>query len=335
MASRLQAVAIAAAVVLLLPAVSGGCGDNADVSATSSEPKASAPPLAQNGKIAFSRDPNIYVANADGGSLERLTSGRGGYPGPVYAQPAWASDGARLAFVRVTSPTHDYVDVLVAHYNGRKLARPKVVFKGGMVIGGHPAWSPDDTQLLFSAPDEQAITELLFLANLDGGSAAPLPIPAYDWLELASEMEDFQFPQDEEPTWSPDGRWICFSSYPDISASVGWKLYLVHPDGSGLKAVPETPGHNPDWSPDGEMLAFDHQGDIWVVEPDGSHRERLTETPTKESDPAWSPDGKQILFVRATGSDSADIWVMNAYGSGTARLIRNGFGPDWQPIPTR
>jgi Tol biopolymer transport system component len=62
--------------------------------------------------------------------------------------------------------------------------------------------------------------------------------------------------------WSPDGRWIAFSGRPPTGFAY-WEVYLIHPDGSGLKEItPHTGGclgFAPIWSPDGKELLFARQ----------------------------------------------------------------------------
>jgi hypothetical protein len=62
---------------------------------------------------------------------------------------------------------------------------------------------------------------------------------------------------------------------------------------------------NPAWSPDGTKIAFMRDGDIWVMNADGSGLVQLTTDPVYEDDPAWSPDGTKIAFMR-----SGDIWFI-------------------------
>jgi Tol biopolymer transport system component len=46
-------------------------------------------------------------------------------------------------------------------------------------------------------------------------------------------------------------------------------------------------------------------------------------------DPSFSPDGKQIAFKRGPNED-ADVWVMNADGSG-AKVLEGGKSQDQAP----
>jgi Tol biopolymer transport system component len=43
-------------------------------------------------------------------------------------------------------------------------------------------------------------------------------------------------------------------------------------------------------------IVYSSEGDIYVMDADGSERTRLTDNPAEDFDPVWSPDGKTILF---------------------------------------
>lgn len=73
------------------------------------------------------------------------------------------------------------------------------------------------------------------------------------------------------PSWSPDGKWLAFSSdrntdWKGHGNGSGWEhvqelsIYIVHPDGSGLRQLSHSqPGMcagAPKWSPDGKRIAF-------------------------------------------------------------------------------
>ena len=74
-------------------------------------------------------------------------------------------------------------------------------------------------------------------------------------------------------------------------------------------------------------------GDIYVVNADGTGRTRLTRDPAEEFSPAWSPDGAKIAFSRFTGT-RFQIYVMNADGTGATQLTFGdsaATGAAWSP----
>ena len=133
----------------------------------------------------------------------------------------------------------------------------------------------------------------------------------------------------EYPSWSPDGERIAFNS----NLSGDHVMYIVDADGSGLVDLSSVgEGWQVDWSPDGRSILFtshrdhpDNYTDIYVMRPDGSGVERLTNNSAYT--PAWSPDGRDIVF------SAPGLFVMRADGSRITALPAEGIGetslPDW------
>jgi TolB protein len=129
-----------------------------------------------------------------------------------------------------------------------------------------------------------------------------------------------------DPQWSPDGKTIAFVAVRD-----GFDIYAMNADGSHQTPLTDSPCvHERDfaWSPDGTKLAFvrDHDtgdGEIYVMNRDGSGQERITSPGYGESDssPRWSPEGQKIVFSRSYhGGSFKEIFVTNVDGSGTTNL---------------
>jgi Tol biopolymer transport system component len=60
-------------------------------------------------------------------------------------------------------------------------------------------------------------------------------------------------------------------------------------------------------------------GDIYVVNADGTGKTRLTRHPAEEFDPAWSPDGTTVAFSRFTGT-RYEVFAMKADGTEPVQL---------------
>ncbi len=80
-------------------------------------------------------------------------------------------------------------------------------------------------------------------------------------------------------------------------------------------------------------------GDIYVMEDDGTNRRRLTKNtaPTRDTYPRWSPDGERIAFIRDMDQNnqrSSELFLMNADGTNVQRLTNDNVGdyyPSWSP----
>jgi Tol biopolymer transport system component len=173
---------------------------------------------------------------------------------------------------------------------------------------------------------------------------------------------------DWDPDLSPDGRQVVFVSGRDGSIDI----YVIGVDGAGLTRLTKDAADDaePAWSPDGEHIVyacwytanieegrtfkiftlqdseaialFDTRSikrlvsGIHVIGIDGADMRQLTEDEAGEDEsgswsPSWSPDGRRIVFTSDRDGD-ADIYIMNADGSGVAPLTDNAEGdytPSW------
>jgi TolB protein len=141
------------------------------------------------------------------------------------------------------------------------------------------------------------------------------------------------------PSWSPDGRALAYSSYrnitPQIFISLIYQGVLENPTKSATVS-----NMMPVFSPDGSKIAFvtnrDGNTEIYVMNRDGSGVRRLTNHPAYEATPTWSPNGQQIAFT-SDRTGKAQIYIMNAAdGSSVRRLTVSESEADratWSPAP--
>ena len=207
---------------------------------------------------------------------------------------------------------------------------------------GVPAWSPDGKKIAFKSAHADYVGQSTFLSdenidvmNIDGSGVERLA-HAVPTSSLTG------------PEWSPDGRKIAFST----NRFGHWGIYVMNADGSGVerltysvyeKNLAQQAGAwyhryhhgNPAWSPDGKKIAFTSSGDgeIFVMNADGSGVMRLTYFDADALSLTWSPDGQKIAF-----SSYRDGWnnraIYSADGSGVVRLTYSGgsdYAPAWSP----
>jgi Tol biopolymer transport system component len=127
------------------------------------------------------------------------------------------------------------------------------------------------------------------------------------------------------PTWSGDGTKIAFTSNDDGDE----EIWVINADGTSPVNIThnDATDRDPAWSPDGRLIAFASDRDsppsgavagspeIYLMTPDGSLPERLTDAAHDSYSPAWSPDSLNIVFVSTRGDDP-DLYIMDAQGQG-------------------
>jgi len=141
------------------------------------------------------------------------------------------------------------------------------------------------------------------------------------------------------PSWSPKGDWIAFTSEREGSAD----LFRMHPDGSGLERLTDDPAFDDQagFSPDEKQIVFVSTraagfANLWVLDL-ATHKARpLTSGRGGDFRPAWSPDGEWIAFSsdRESSVPAAkgrwerlhlvDIFLIHPDGSGLKRISQHG-----------
>jgi Tol biopolymer transport system component len=273
---------------------------------TQTDWKDGSPAWSPDGKrIAFysERDGNseIYVMNADGSAVTRLTNSKAdeGYP-------AWSADGRTISFDSDRDGNFEIFAMNAADgSNARALTK-------------HPArdvsatWSPDGKTIVFMS-DRDGGFDAYEAAPETGAPATRVTQTGTTWF----------------PVYSPDGTTLAFHIGRDVH-TLPAPSRVEGAAGGDPKRLTVDPanGMYPSWSPDGKRLAFmswrNGRTELFTMNADGSDQKRLVSMDRGDAvDPRWSPDGSRIAFVHlpdGMNGSGAIICTVNADGTGLRHL---------------
>jgi serine/threonine protein kinase len=125
-----------------------------------------------------------------------------------------------------------------------------------------------------------------------------------------------------EPTWSPDGRFIAYSS----NRSGNFDIWVQSGTEGNPLRVTSSPAHDwqPDWSPDGSRIVFRSErngGGLFVVPALGGNERKVSAFGYR---PRWSPDGSQILFygsILRTGFEPTNLYLVALDGKPPQEIL--------------
>jgi Tol biopolymer transport system component len=215
----------------------------------------------------------LFLASGDGSGERKLNSG-----GSMDYDAMFSADGKWIVF---TSERNGSANIYRIHPDGSGLER--LTDDDG--FDDQASLSPDGNQLAFVST-RGAGTCNIWILDIKTRKARNLTgVPGLQ--AAAGKMDGFY-----RPSWSPDGKWIAFSSdrgtdyrrhkfpQPGFEHIQEASIYVIQPNGEGLRKL----------SPEGEMA--------------GS--------------PKWSADGKQLVFY---GLDDEYTFAARFIGSAVSQII--------------
>lgn len=311
--------------VLLLGGGFAACGNpDREAAPPPSGSQASGPQASFRGRIVFQSnldgDNEIYLLTSDG--VKKLTDNAWN-----DEFPKWSPDGSKIAFM--ANPNGPYIlFVMNADGSGLRPLGPRedrTRSRGGFA---GLDWSPDGATIAFTVEKKRGLFRGFQTWALDVASGRIEKfLPWFDG-QVAS------------PDFSPASPLVAFTG----KKTFGWGVALADLNAQKVDFISDDKGAcRPQFSPDGRTVAYvthasDGKGDIWLMDPNGGNKRRLTERDgTYDYFPGWSPDGKRIAFCSGAESQYPyegqwALWIVDV-ATKEATLLFDSPGrdvfPDW------
>ena len=220
---------------------------------------------------------NLYVMDADGRNVRRLTNHAGN-----DHDPSWLPDGESVVFASDRDRGVGRYDLYRYWLADGSVERLTTFFNGYAFM---PNVSPDGAWVAFVATT----------FPYDGGTANQVHV-----MELATRQT---WPFDVTapgcwPSWSPDGQSIAHVSLLNEDPSTIQKISSFGTDPEPIPGEPARWHYYPDWSPDNRLLAVSvspehHQGENWdlaILDPSrATPMRRVTTGDGNDRLPDWKP----------------------------------------------
>jgi Tol biopolymer transport system component len=221
---------------------------------------------------------SVYIANADGSNERRLLPDSTG----LDYDASFSPDGQWIVFTSERDAAgNGQADIWRVRPDGTGLER----LTKDTSMEDAAALSPDGKSVAFVSTKGGARTANIWIMdvaskrarNLTGDGKAQSPATMNGYFR---------------PSWSPDGKWIAFSS----DRGEGW---IGAESGAGA-------GHS-------------HPTSLYVIRPDGSGMRRLTSTTPQSSfgTPRWSADGRKLVSYEVP---TRETFGARMHGFGIAAL---------------
>jgi len=251
---------------------------------------------------------HLFTCDPDGGAREDVYTG----PGFAYGT-ALSPDGAGAAFHITNVPGRPGYEIYVFDLASRERT---LIASDPEYLHFGPVWSPDSQWVLYQRcahrRDPGHEHSDICISRADGTEHRLLTTGQRHWFGTSYGPADNHGGGSNQPTWSPDGKWITFTRCLPESQTA----WVYRPD------RPDRDHFNRDYRPDlarggTEICLIDAgTGDVAPITRD--------DPPTWNFRCVWSPDSSRLAFARAEVGCVPGLWVMDVDG-GNRRFLTRGW----------
>ena len=253
----------------------------------------------------MSGDREIYIMDADGTDIRRLT-----FREESDESPVWSPDGSKILFASYVTAENN--ELFLMNTDGSNI----IQLTNHPGRDGHQKFSPDGTRIIFNSQrDDEGKNEIrnyeIYEMNLDGSDVRRLT----------------DFPEwDTYPSISPDESKIVWRRVlptgGNSSSGRNSEIFVMNRDGSDPMNLTNHPAFDgyPSWSPDCLKIVFASNRNgktrgnfhIYIMDSDGSNVTKIldNEASVEDARPIWSPDGSKIIFNRQYIADESSIDIL-------------------------
>jgi len=277
----------------------------------------------------------------------------------------WAPDGSRLVFQSEREPGNPFYQIYVLDMASGDSKR----ISPGIGKTTCAFFRPGTDEILFSSTHHDPKSKQY--QDEENAFRASGKERRYSW-DYDVEMDIYAYGEkssdlkrlttahgyDAEASYSPDGRWIVFSSMRDAynwtlseqekkeleqNPSYFAEIYIMRADGSEQKRLTTTAGYDggPFFSHDGTRIVwrrFDEQGliaDVWTMKLDGTDARQVTDFGAMSWAPYEHPSGEYIIFAsNKLGFENFEVYMIDSAGTREPVRVTYSDGFDGLPVPS-
>lgn len=275
----------------------------------------------------------IYVVNADGTGLRRLTTDPE-WVGIGVSDVVWSPDGSRIAFAGPGG-----LEVMNSDGTGRTSIANMCGLRAAI------SWSPDGRKIAYCARSPDGGWPEIYVSNADGSGQTRITRGYRGPSNCCGD-------ENTSPAWSPDGSRIAYNHRSNADhdgyTSTSHDVRVINADGTGDTSLTRTTlpiALDPVWSPVGARLALwsnSNNGpyEIYVINADGSAPAPVTSGASSGGCPhiSWASDGTRLAYCARDPGDLYDtfhdVYTVRIDGRDVRNLTNDAAAegePRWSP----